>query len=86
MDALVAAARILLRELTDQRHNLGVDWRSAGALGVGPLLGDQAAMPAQDLRRRDESTAQYVAGKVSAQQAEQGSVGPVQTWFRVGSP
>jgi hypothetical protein len=86
LDPLVAPGRILSGELADQLGDVGIYRWATGAVGVGPLLRDQSAMPAKDGGRRDESTGDQGVGEASAERAEQGTVGPVQTWLGVRSP
>jgi hypothetical protein len=57
----------------------------SGPVRVGPLIGDQAAMPAQDRGRSDQPPGQPIAWEMSAERAEQRSVSPGQPWLRVGS-
>jgi hypothetical protein len=54
LDALVAPGWVLSSELLDQGCEFGVDRRAPGAVRVGPFLGDQAAVPAQDGGRCDQ--------------------------------
>src|ERR1017187_6890839 len=48
LDPLVSPAVILGGESLDQRGGLGADRRPSCAVRVGPVAGDQAAVPAQD--------------------------------------
>ena len=48
LDPLVPPAVVLGGEPFDQRGDLGADRRPSCPVGVGPLPGDQAAVPAQD--------------------------------------
>jgi hypothetical protein len=48
LDPLVSPAVVLGGEPRDQRGDLGADWRPSCLVGVGPLPGNQAAVPAQD--------------------------------------
>jgi len=62
-----------------------IEGRTTGAVRVGPLLGHQAAVPAQDGGRGDQAMSAYHRRKVSDQRGEQGPVGPVQARPRIGS-
>jgi hypothetical protein len=48
LDALVAPVFVLAGHAVDQRDDDWVDGWAPGVVRVGPLLGDQAAMPAED--------------------------------------
>jgi hypothetical protein len=52
---------------------------------VGPLLGDQAAVPAQQRGRGDDAVIAQARRKASDQGGEHGSVGPAQTGASAGS-
>jgi hypothetical protein len=55
LDALVAPARILRRQLDDQLLQVRGQWRPAGlAVGVGLRAGDQPPVPAQQRVGLDE--------------------------------
>ena len=47
LDPLISPAVVLGGEPLDQRHDLGADRRPASPAGIGPLAGDQAAVPPQ---------------------------------------
>jgi hypothetical protein len=47
LDPLVSPAIVLRGEPLDERGDLGADWRPSRAVRIGPLPGDQAAVPAQ---------------------------------------
>ena len=51
---LVAPARVLSRETKNQRSNLPPHGRATNRVRVGPLLRDQAPMPAKEGRRGDD--------------------------------
>ncbi len=51
LDPLVSPAVVLGGEPLDERGNLGADWRPSRPVRIGPLSGDQAAVPAQDARK-----------------------------------
>jgi hypothetical protein len=85
LDALVAPGFVLAGHPFDQRDDHWVDGWAPGAARVGPLLGDQAAMPAQDRGRGDHAMPAQPRGQVSDECGEQGSVGPVEAGLGVGS-
>ena len=85
LDALVAPGLVLAGHPFDQRDDHWVDGWAPGAARVGPLLGDQAAVPAQDRGRGDHAMPAQPRGQVSDECGEQGSVGPVEAGLGVGS-
>ena len=85
LDALVGPGLVLAGHPFDQRDDHWVDGWAPGAARVGPLLGDQAAMPAQDRGRGDHAMPAQPRGQVSDECGEQGSVGPVEAGLGVGS-
>src|SRR6185503_18061608 len=50
-----------------------------------PSLADEAAMPAQDRVRRDQTMATQCSGQPGDAGGEHGPVGPVQPWSWVGA-
>ena len=54
LDPLVAPAVVLGGESLDERGDLGADWRPSLPVRVGPLPGDQAAVPPQHGAGRDQ--------------------------------
>ena len=54
MRLFIAPGRVLSRELLDQCCEFRIDGWASGAVRVGPLLRDEAAMPAQDGGRCDQ--------------------------------
>jgi hypothetical protein len=48
LDPLVSLAVVLGGESLDERGDLGADWRPSRPVRVGPLTGDQTAVPPQD--------------------------------------
>jgi len=55
LNSLVSPGVVLGGELRDQRSDLGADRRSSYAVRVGPLAGNQAAVPAQDGARGNQT-------------------------------
>jgi hypothetical protein len=55
LDTLVAPGLILSGHPFDQRSDHVVDGWATSAIRVGPLLGDQVAVPAQDRARCDQA-------------------------------
>jgi hypothetical protein len=53
LDALVAPGRVLSGQLFDQRGDGVVEGWATGAVRVGPFVGHQVAVPAQDRGRGD---------------------------------
>jgi hypothetical protein len=61
LDSLVAPGLVLAGHSFDQRGDGVIDVWATGPVRVGPLLGDQAAVPAQDRARSDQAmAAQYL--------------------------
>jgi hypothetical protein len=85
LDALVAPGLVLAGHPLDQRGDRVVERWAPGAVRVGPLLGHQAALPAQDRGRGDQAVTAQHRGWASDQRGEHGPVGPVQARARVGS-
>jgi hypothetical protein len=55
LHSLVSPAGVLLGHALDQHtHSIVKGW-TPETVGIGPLLGDQATMPAQDRARRDQA-------------------------------
>jgi hypothetical protein len=53
LNSLISPAGILPGQALDQHNNSIIDGRTTDAVGVGPLVGHQTTMPAQDRARRD---------------------------------
>jgi hypothetical protein len=81
----VAPVSVLAGQVLDQRGDRLVERWAAGAVRVGPLLGHQAVVPAQERGRGDQVMSAQHRGEASDERGEQGSVGPVQARPRVGS-
>jgi hypothetical protein len=78
LHVLVSPGRILPGEPFDQGGDGVVDGRAAACVRVGPFLGHQAAVPAQDGGRGDQAVAAQARGEAPDQRSEQRSIGPVQ--------
>jgi hypothetical protein len=63
----------------------GVDRWLSGPVGVGPSSAHEAAMPAQDRVRPDQTMGSQCSGQPSDERGEHGSVRPVQAWSWVGA-
>jgi hypothetical protein len=85
LDPLVPPAGILPREALDQRGGLGTERRSAAAVWVGPIPGDQAAVPSQHGARCDQAMCPQVPGQQPNQRGEHGTISPVQSGLGVGA-
>ncbi len=85
LDSLVSPAGVLPGHALDQ-HGQGVlDGWTAGAVGIGPFLGDEATMPAQDCARRDQAMPPQHWWQPPDERGEDRSIRPVQAGLRVGS-
>ena len=78
LDPLVSPAVILGGEPLDQRGDLGADRRPSHPVRVGPLAGDQAAVPSQDGAGGDQPVHPQPCRQEADQGGEDGAVGPVQ--------
>lgn len=85
LDPLVPPAGIFRREALDQRGGLDTERRSAGAMGVGPSPGNQAAVPSQHGARCDQAICPPVPGQQPNQRGEHGTISPVQPGLGIGS-
>jgi hypothetical protein len=70
-DPLVTPARVLAREPDDELADLAADGRAAGAARVGPVAGNNAPVPAQQSRGRQDESAPARAGQQPARGCEQ---------------
>jgi hypothetical protein len=84
LDSLVSPVRVLRRHPYNQRGEHAVD-RWATRPRVGPLLANEAAMPAQDRVRGDQAMAAQCSGQPPNEGGEHGPVRPVQAWSRIGA-
>jgi hypothetical protein len=85
LDPPVSPAVILGGEPLDQRGDIGADRRPSRPMRVGPLAGDEAAMPAQDGAGGDQPVHPQPRGQEPDQRGEDRPVGPVQPGPRMGS-
>ena len=84
LNSLVSPAGILPGHALDQRAHTVIDgWTTA--VGVGPLVGHQATVPAQDCARCDQSMDPQHFGQGSDQRGEHRSIRPVHSGLGVGS-
>jgi hypothetical protein len=70
LDPLISPAAVLSREPLDQPCDLGADRRPSHPVRVGPLPGDQAAVPAQDGTGGDQPVRPQPSGQVPDQRGE----------------
>ena len=82
---LVSPAVVLGGEPLDQRGDLGADRRPSHPVRVGPLAGDQAAVPAQDGAGGDQPVHPQPCRQEPDQRGEDRAVGPVQPGPRMGT-
>jgi hypothetical protein len=85
LDPLVSPAVVLGGEPLDQRGDLGADRRPSHPVRIGPLAGDQAAVPAQDGARGDEPVPSQPCWQEPDQRGKDGAVGPVEPGPRMGT-
>ena len=78
LDPLVSPAVVLRGEPLDEQGDLGADWRPSRPVRVGPLSGDQAAVPAQDCAGGDQPVRSQPSRQVPDQRGHHRPVGPVQ--------
>ena len=84
LDPLVSPAVILGGEPLDQRGDLGADRRPSRPVRVGPLAGDEAAVPAQDGAGGDQPVHPQPWRQEPDQRGEDRAVGPVEPGPRIG--
>ena len=85
LDPLVSPAVVLGGEPLDERGDLGADRRPSCPVRVGPLAGDQAAVPAQDGAGGDQPVHPQPCRQEPDQRGEDGAVGPVEPGLRMGA-
>ena len=83
LDPLIAPAVVLVGESLDERCDLGADRRPACPVRVGPLRGDQAAVPPQDGTWGDQPTHPQPPRQEADQRGEHSAAGPVQARPRI---
>jgi hypothetical protein len=69
---------ILAGESLDQHGDLRADWRAARPVRIGPLPGDQAAVPVQHSTWGDQPVRPQAPGQEPDQRGKDRAVGPVQ--------
>jgi hypothetical protein len=85
LNSLVSPAGILPGHALDQRTHTVIDGWTTDAVGVGPLFGHQATMPAQDRARRDQAMLPQHLGQSPNKRGEHRSIRPIYPGLRVGS-
>jgi len=78
LDPLISPPVILAGEPLDQRGDLGVDRRTACPVRIGPLPGDEAAVPAKHSTGGDQPVRPQASGQEPDERGEDRAVGPVQ--------
>lgn len=78
LKSLVSPALILPGHTLDQRDYRVIDGWTPETAGIGPFLGDQAMMPAQDRARRDQAMPAQPRGQGPDQRGEHRAIRPVQ--------
>ncbi len=84
LDPLVPPAVVLGGKPLHERGDLGAARRPSCPVGVGPLAGDQAAVPAQDGAGCDQPMRSQVYRQEPDQRGEDRAVGPVQPGSGIG--
>jgi hypothetical protein len=85
LDSAVSPGRVLSRHPTDQRGEGIIERWSSGLVRVGPPSAHEASVPARDRSRGDQAVAAQRRRQAPDQSGEEGPVGPVQAWSRVGA-
>jgi hypothetical protein len=79
LDALVAPARVLSGKADDQLLDVLIErWTPTPAAGIGPGVGDQAAVPAQHGLGGDQEAGPVGSWQHAADRGEHGSIGRLQ--------
>ena len=76
LDAAVSPARVLPCQPDDELTEHAVDARTTRPARVGPLLGEQAAVPGQEGGGCDESVSAQLVGQEPGQGGQDRPVGP----------
>ena len=84
LDPLVSPAVVLGGEPLDERGDLRADWRPSRLVRIGPLAGDQAAVPPQDGAGGDQPVRSPPSRQEPDQRGHHRPVGPVQPGSRMG--
>ena len=84
LDSLKSPAVVLGGEPLDERGDLRADWRPSHPVRIGPLAGDQLAVPAQDGAGGDQPVRSQASRQEPDQRGHHRSVGPVQPGPRMG--
>jgi len=85
LQPLVSPSQVLPRHPHHQGGEHVVDRWPPDPVRVGPASTHEAAMPAQDRVRSDETMGSQCAGQPSDERGKDRSVRPVQAWPRVGA-
>jgi hypothetical protein len=85
LDSPVAPAVIFSGQALDQRGHGVIDGRTPQAMGIGPLLSDQATMPAQDRARRNQAMPPQHLRQPADEGREDRAIRPIQARLRIGS-
>ena len=85
LDPAVSPARVLSRHPLYQRGDEVADRWSSGPVRVGPPSAHEALVPAQNRSRGDQAVVAQPRRQPPDQGGEDGPVGPVQAWSRVGA-
>ncbi|MFC5055567.1 hypothetical protein [Saccharothrix xinjiangensis] len=85
LDPAVALVGVLPGHPFDQRHDGVVDRWAVGAVGVGPLLRDQAPVPSKDGARCHQSVLAQHPGELAHQRGEHRAIRPLQSRAGVGA-
>jgi len=85
LDSPVSPGGILRGQALDQHGHSVFDGWTPETVGIGPFLGDQVTVPAQDRARRDQSVFPQDPRQFADQRGEHRSIRPVQAGLWVGS-
>jgi hypothetical protein len=80
LNPAVSPAGVLACQSFDQRDDAVVDRRASCSVGIGPLLGHQAAVPAQDRAWCHQPMSAQQAGQPPHQRGEHCAIRPVHSW------
>jgi hypothetical protein len=86
VDPAIPPGRVLSGQAHDQgAQPAGNGWPTGSGGRCGPAAGDKLSVPAQDRRRGDEQPEATVHGEQPSERGDQGSVGPAEPWWSVGT-